>query len=130
MLYLSNCLIRCVCKKSFLSFSYFPWLLLKKCKIKTNLSEIGKALPPPLPFCHCYVLQYSSFWNHKAKIYGIKTSSYAHKTTSYAHKTTSYAHKTTSYEFKTFLLYNFFSFYFLLLVLNKEALKPNGSIIL
>ena len=83
---LSNCLIRCVSKKSFLSFSYFPWLLKKYAKF------VG-TLPPP-PFCHCYVLQYSSFWNHKAKSYGIKTTSYAHKTTSYAHKTTSYAHKT------------------------------------
>ena len=34
-----------------------------------------------------YVLQYSSFWNHKAKSYGIKTTSYANKTTSYAFKT-------------------------------------------
>ena len=61
----------------------------------------SQSFAPP-PFCHCYVLQYSSFWNHKAKSYGIKTTSYAHKTTSYAHKTTSYAHKTTSYEFKTY----------------------------
>ena len=64
------------------------------------MSEIRKALPLPpsstelLPL---YMLQYSSFWNHKAKRYGIKTTSYAHKTTSYAHKTTSYTHKTTSY---------------------------------
>ena len=53
---MSNCLIRCVCKKSFLSISYFPWLLKKICQIKTNLSEIRKALPlPPLQlnFCHC-----------------------------------------------------------------------------
>ena len=48
-------------------------------------------------FATVYLLQYSSFWNHKAKSYGIKTTSYAHKTTSYAHKTTSIAHKTTSY---------------------------------
>ena len=39
------------------------------------------------------MLQYSSFWNRKAKSYGIKTTSYAHKITSYAHKTTSYARK-------------------------------------
>ena len=38
-------------------FRTFPWLLKKICKIKTNSSEIRKALPPP-PFCHCYVLQY------------------------------------------------------------------------
>ena len=52
-------------------------------------------------FATVYVLQYLSFWNHKAKSYGIKTTSYAHKTTSYAHKTTSYAYKTTSYAHKT-----------------------------
>ena len=68
------------------------------CKIKTNISEIRKAFPP---FATVYVLQYSSFWNRKAKSYGIKTTSYAHKTTSYAHKTTSYARKTTSYVHKT-----------------------------
>ena len=49
ILYLSNCLIRCVCKKSFLSFSYFSMVTKKICKIKTNLSEIRKALPPPPP---------------------------------------------------------------------------------
>ena len=32
------------------------------------------------------VVEYSSFWNHKAKSYGIKTTSYAHKTTNYAFK--------------------------------------------
>ena len=45
ILYLSNCLIRCV----FCHFRTFPWLLKKICKIKTNLSEIHKALPPPPP---------------------------------------------------------------------------------
>ena len=52
-------------------------------------------------FATVYVMQYSSFWNQKAKSYG-KTTSYAHETTSYAHKTTSYAPKTTSYAFKTY----------------------------
>ena len=52
-----NCLIRCVCKKSFLSFPCFSMVIKKICKIKTNLSKIRKALPPPPPlqlnFCHC-----------------------------------------------------------------------------
>ena len=63
-----------------------------------------QSFAPPLFTCTSatvYVLQHSSFWNHKAKSYSIKTTSYAHKTTSYAHKTTSYAHKTTSYAHKT-----------------------------
>ena len=72
-------------KNPFCHFRTFPWLLKKICKIKTNLSEIRKALPPPPPPLHLfnwisaavYVLQYSSFWNHKAKRYGIKTKSYA-----------------------------------------------------
>ena len=73
------------------------------CKVKTNILEIPKVshAPPPFSiFATVYVLQYSLFWNHKAKSYGIKTTSYARKTTSYAHKTTSYAHKTTSYAHK------------------------------
>ena len=56
ILYLSNCLIRCICKKSFLPFSYFSIVIKKICKIKTNLSEIRKAPPPPplqLNFRHC-----------------------------------------------------------------------------
>ena len=93
-------------KNRFCHFRTFSWLLKKIGKIKTNLSEIRKALPPPPSLFNwtsatVYVLQYSSFWNHKAKNYGIKTTSYAHKTTSYAHKTTSYAHNTTSYAYKT-----------------------------
>ena len=66
-------------------------------------SQSFKFAPPPLQLnsAAVYVLQYSSFWNHKAKSYSIKTTSYGIKTSSYAHKTTSYAHKTTSYAFKT-----------------------------
>ena len=80
-------------------FAVCAWMQIAViCKIKTNISEIRKAFPP---FATVYVLQYSSFWNRKAKSYGIKTTSYAHKTTSYAHKTTSYARKTTSYAHKT-----------------------------
>ena len=40
------------------------------CKTKTNISEICKASPPPFfsrIFATVYVLQYSSFWNHKTK---------------------------------------------------------------
>ena len=35
------------------------------------------SLAPPPPSANVYVLQYSSFWNRKAKSYGIKTASYA-----------------------------------------------------
>ena len=34
-------------KNGFCHFRTFPWLSKKICKIKTNLSEIRKALPPP-----------------------------------------------------------------------------------
>ena len=103
-------------------------MVVKKiCEIKTNLSEIRKALnlPPAssTEFRRCLCVAIYTFWNHKAKRYGIKTTSYGIKTTSYgikttsygikttsygiktssyAHKTTSYAHKTTSYAFKTY----------------------------
>ena len=53
--------------------------------IKKNMQNQNKFVgnsqsfaPPPSATVH--VLQYSSFWNHKAKSYGIKTTSYAHKT--------------------------------------------------
>ena len=93
-------------KNRFCHFRTFPWLLKKYAKSKQIYRNFAKLCPsPPSLFnrtsATVYVLQYSSFWNHKAKNYGIKTTSYAHKTTSYAHKTTSYAHKTTSYAHKT-----------------------------
>ena len=58
-------------KNRFCHFRTFPWLLKKICKVKTNLSEIRKALPPPPPppSATVHELQYSSFWNHKAKSY-------------------------------------------------------------
>ena len=103
MLYLSNCLIRCVCKKSLLSFSYFSMVIEKNMQNQSKFvgNSLSFAPPPPPAPATVYVLQYSSFWNRKAKSYRIKTTSYAHKTTSYARKTTSYAHKTTSYTHKT-----------------------------
>ena len=101
MLYLSNCLIRCVCKKSLLSFSYFSMVIKKNMQNQNKFVGNSLSLAPPPPSATVHVLQYSSFWNRKAKSYGIKTTSYAHKTTSYAHKTTSYARKTTSYAHKT-----------------------------
>ena len=82
MLYLSNCLIRCICKKSLLSFSYFSMV------IKKNMQNQNKFVGnSPCP---------------QTTSYARKTTSYAHKTTSYAHKTTSYVHKATSYAFKTY----------------------------
>ena len=100
-------------------------------KIKTNLSEIRKALNL-LPasstefrrclcvaifiilesqsekLCTGYGIKTTSYgikttsYGIKTTSYGIKTTSYGIKTSSYAHKTTSYAHKTTSYAFKTY----------------------------
>ena len=56
MLYLSNCLIRCVCKKSLLSFSYFSMVIRKNMQNQNKF--VGNSLslappPPPPPFCHC-----------------------------------------------------------------------------
>ena len=59
------------------------------CNMQNQNKYFGnsQSFPPlfQLNFATVYVLQYS-FWNHKAKSYGIKTTSFAHKTTSYAHK--------------------------------------------
>ena len=68
-------------KNRFCHFRTFPWLLKKICKIKTNLSEIRKASPPPpsstdelLPlFMFCNIHR---FGITKRKVMG----SYAHKT--------------------------------------------------
>ena len=46
ILHLCNCLIRCVCKKSFLSFWYFPWLLKKYAKSKQICRKFAKLCPP------------------------------------------------------------------------------------
>ena len=72
-------------------------------KFVGNSQSFKFAPPPPLQLnsAAVYVLQYSSFWNHKAKSYDIKTTSYGIKTTSYGIKTTSYGIKTTSYGIKT-----------------------------
>ena len=79
MLYLSNCLIRCVCKKSLLSFSYFSMVIKKNMQNQNKFFGNSLSLAPSPPSATVYVLQYSSFWNRKAKSYGIKTTSYAHK---------------------------------------------------
>ena len=56
ILYWSNCLIRCVCKKSFLSYPYFSMVIKKYAKSKQICRKFAK-LPPPLPlqlnFRHC-----------------------------------------------------------------------------
>ena len=93
ILYLFNYLIRCVCKKSFLPFSYFHGYSKNMQNQNKFVGNSQSFAPPPHLFnwisATVYVLQYSSFWNHKAKSYGIKNTSYAHKTTlsSYAFKT-------------------------------------------
>ena len=55
-------------------FLTFPWLLKKICKIKTNLSEIRKALPPSstelLPLYMC--CNFHHFGITKRKVMGSK----------------------------------------------------------
>ena len=120
---LSNCLIRCVCKKSFLSFSYFPWLLKKYAKFVGNSQSFAPSPLLPLLCVAIFIIlesQSEKLWdqnyNTPTKLQVTPTklqvtltklcSSYIQVHTrayrSYAHKTTSYAHKTTSYEFKTY----------------------------
>ena len=114
-------------KNRFCHFRTFPWLLKKISKIKTNLSEIRKALPPPssstelLPLYMCCNIHH--FGITKRKVMGSKlqvtptklqvtptklqvtptklqvTLTKNHKLRS--QKTTSHAHKTTSYAHKT-----------------------------
>ena len=51
MLYLSNCLIRCVCKKSLLSFSYFSMVIKKNMQNQNKFvgNSLSLAPPPPPP---------------------------------------------------------------------------------
>ena len=81
------------------------------CKIKTNISEIRKAFPPPPPFSTEFSPLYMCCNIHhfgitKRKVMASKLQVTPTKLqvtpTSYAHKTTSYAHKTTSYALKTY----------------------------
>ena len=69
MLYLSNCLIRCLCKKSLLSFSYFSMVIKKNMQNQNKFVGNSLSLAPPPPSATVYVLQYSSFWNRKAKLW-------------------------------------------------------------
>ena len=102
MLYLSNCLIRCVCKKSLLSFSYFSMVIKKNMQNQNKFVGNSLSLAPPPPLLPLYMCcNIHHFGIAKRKVMGSKTTSYSHKTTSYAHKTTSYARKTTSYAHKT-----------------------------
>ena len=83
--FLSNCLIRCVCKKSFLSFPYISmvkskqicWKFAELCPLPISSTEF-----PPLYMC-CNI---HHFGITKLKVMASKTTSYAHKTTSYAFK--------------------------------------------
>ena len=58
-------------KNRFCHFRTFPWLLKKYAKSKQICRKFAKPCPPP-PSATVYVLQYSSFWNRKAKSYGSK----------------------------------------------------------
>ena len=73
MLYLSNCLIRCVCKKSLLSFSYFSMVIKKNMQNQNKF--VGNSLslappPPPLPLYMCCNIHH--FGIAKRKVMGSK----------------------------------------------------------
>ena len=57
MLYLSNCLIRCVCKKSLLSFSYFSMVIKKNMQNQNKFvgNSLSLAPPPPPPLLPLYM---------------------------------------------------------------------------
>ena len=61
-------------KNRFCHFRTFPWLLKNICKIKTNLSEIRKAPPPPPSATVCFAIfiilesQSEKFWDQNYKL--------------------------------------------------------------
>ena len=77
MLYLSNCLIRCVCKKSLLSFSYFSMVIKKNMQNQNKF--VGSSLslaphpPPPHPLLPLYMCcNIHHFGIAKRKVMGSK----------------------------------------------------------
>ena len=74
MLYLSNCLIRCVCKKSLLSFSYFFMVIKRKyAKSKQICRKFAKPSPPPPPLLPLYMCcNIHHFGIAKRKVMGSK----------------------------------------------------------
>ena len=75
MLYLSNCLIRCVCKKSLLSFSYFSMVIKKNMQNQNKFvgNSLSLAPPPPhspLPLYMCCNIHH--FGIAKGKVMGSK----------------------------------------------------------
>ena len=72
MLYLSNCLIRCVCKKSLLSFSYFSMVIKKNMQNQNKFvgNSLSLAPPPLLPLYMCCNIHH--FGIAKRKVMGSK----------------------------------------------------------
>ena len=111
---MSNCLIRCVCKKSFLSFSYFSMVIKKNMQNQNKFVGNSQALPPPpsfqLNFRHCICVAIFIILESQSEKLWHQTTSYAHKTTtSYAHKTTSLTAETNKFQL-TNMLFNIHNF--------------------
>ena len=73
MLYLSNCLIRCVCKKSLLSFSYFSMVIKKNMQNQNKFVGNSLSLAPPPPLLPLYMCcNIHHFGIAKRKVMGSK----------------------------------------------------------
>ena len=73
MLYLSNCLIRCVCKKSLLSFSYFSMVIKKNMQNQNKFVGNSLTLAPPPPLLPLYMCcNIHHFGIAKRKVMGSK----------------------------------------------------------
>ena len=75
MLYLSNCLIRCVCKKSLLSLSYFSMVIKKNMQNQNKFvgNSLSLAPPPPPPLLPLYMCcNIHHFGIAKRKVMGSK----------------------------------------------------------
>ena len=73
MLYLSNCLIRCVCKKSLLSFSYFSIVIKKNMQNQNKFVGNSLSLAPPPPLLPLYMCcNIHHFGIAKRKVMGSK----------------------------------------------------------
>ena len=113
MLYLSNCLIRCVCKKSLLSFSYFSMVIKKNMQNQNKF--VGNSLslaPPPPPLCHCICVaifiilesQSEKLWDQNYKLrpqnYKLRSQNYKLRSQNYKLRSQNYKLRPQNYKLR------------------------------
>ena len=116
ILYLSNCLIRCVYKKSFLSFSYFFMVIKKNMQNQNKFVGNSQSFAPPLPlqlnFCHCICVaifiilksQSEKLWDQNYKLrpqnYKLHSQNYKLRLQNYKLRSQNYKLRSQNYKLR------------------------------